>query len=542
MSLSKPKLRVVLLLLASILAWSLLAGCQIDVKPKDQAGQVGIQRQAQGKLRLSSSNPLTLDPSLVGDIVSYQYISQIFSGLVTLNDKLEIVPDIASSWDVSPDGKTYTFHLRKGVRFHNGTEVTADAFKYSIERATDPKTKSNVAQLYLADIVGAMDKLSGKAKEVSGVQVKGPYTLEIQIDAPKSYFLAKLTYPTSYALDKNSIEGDKNWTKHPNGTGPFKFKSFQPDKSLVLERNDSYYGSKAGVAEVQFYLGGGSPVTMYERDELDAAEVSLADIDRVQDKTSPLHKELVVTPELSLSYIGFNTTMKPFDDPKVRQAFAYATDKDKLANILFRKTRIKAKGILPPDMPGYDQNISGLPFDPKKAKELIAQSTYGSVGNLPEITLTVAAGGGSLAQSFAEMYKRNLGVEINVQQVDEVFHEELEASKYQMFYTGWIADYPDPQDFLDVIFHGHSNGNYTAFSDREVDRLLEAARTEPDTAKRMALYQQAERSVVQLAPVIPMFHDVDYVLVKPYVKGITMSPLGIMWLKDVQLQKQGDSN
>ncbi len=536
-SFSRRFLLVVQAILLLALISSSLMGCVADTKPKNEISQIGVNRPAQGVLRLYGGDPSTLDPSLVGDIESYQYISQIFSSLVTIDENMKIVPDIATGWDISKDGRTYTFHLRRDAKFQNGTPVTADAFKYSMERATDPKLRSQVAQLYLGDIVGVMDKLSGKAQEVRGIRVKDPYTLEIEIDAPKAYFLAKLTYPTAFALDKDSIEGDKNWTKHPNGTGPFRLKSWQQDQSIVLQRNDLYYGQKPSVAEVQFYLGGGSPVTMYERGELDAAPVSIADIDRVEDKHSPLNKELVVVPELSLSYIGFNTTMKPFDDPKVRQAFAYATDKDKLANILFKKTRAKANGVLPPGMPGYNKELAGLGFDPDKAKKLIAESSYGSTSNLPEITMTVAAGSGGVAESLAEMYKRNLGVEINVEQVDEAFQQELEERKYQMFMTGWIADYPDPQDFLDMMFHSKSNGNYTGFGDDRIDKMLEAAQVERDQDRRFQTYQEVESDVVQQAPIIPLFHDVDYTLVKPNVKGLILSPLGIISLKNVQLEK-----
>lgn len=524
------------LILLAIIS-SLLMGCIVETKPKNETSQVGVDRPAQGRLRLYGGEPITLDPAMVGDIGSYQYISQIFSGLVSINENLEIVGDIATEWTVSPDGRTYVFRLRHDAKFHNGTNVTADAFKYAMERAADPRTRSPVAPLYLGDIVGAMDKLSGKAQEIEGIKVKDPYTLEITIDAPKAYFLAKLTYPTAYALDRNSVEGDKDWAKHPNGTGPFKLKSWQPEKSIVLQRNDFYYGQKPSLAEVEFYLGGGSPVTMYERGELDAAPVTLADIDRVLDRNSPLNKELVVVPELSLSYIGFNASAKPFDDVKIRQAFAYATDKEKLANILFKKTRAKAVGVLPPEMPGHNESLAALEFDPEKAKALIAQSSYGSASNLPEITLTVSAGSGSLAESLAEMYKRNLGVDVSVVQVAEAFHQELEGRKYQMFMTGWIADYPDPQDFLDVMFHSQSNGNYTGFSDERIDKMLEAARIEKDATRRLRMYQEIESEVVQQAPIIPLFHDVDYTLVRPYVKGLVQSPLGITFLKNVRLEK-----
>ncbi len=166
---------------------------------------------AGGVLRLYEADPSTLDPGLVGDVGSYQYIGQIFSGLVTVDDKLEVAPDIASKWEISSDGRTYTFTLRRDVKFHDGTPVTAKDFKYSFERTTDPKLKSQVAAVYLGDIVGVDDKLSGKALEISGVQVKDDYTLILRIDAPRTYFLSKLTYPTAFVLLKSNVEGGKNW-------------------------------------------------------------------------------------------------------------------------------------------------------------------------------------------------------------------------------------------------------------------------------------------------------------------------------------------
>jgi ABC-type transport system substrate-binding protein len=519
-----------------------LTGCIVDTAPAIDKTEIEgkprvIDRPAQGKLRLAGSDPITLDPSLVGDIGSYQYIGMIYSGLVTIDDQMKIIPDLATKWDVSPDGRTYTFHLRNNAKFQNGTALTADAFKFAIERATDPRTKSQVAQLYLGDIVGAIDKIMGKAREVSGVRVKDPYTLELEIDAPKAFFLAKLTYPTAFALDKSTVEADRNWTRQPNGSGPFKLKSWQADQSMVFQRNELYYGQKPGVAEVEFYLGGGSPVTMYERNDLDVADVNIGDIERALDPRSALNKDLVTVPELSITYIGLNTTLKPFDDVKVRQAFAYATDKDKLTNILLKKTRVKAKGVLPPGMPGYNETFTGIGLDPQKAKELLAQSSYGSAANLPDITMTVSAGNDTVARSLAEMYRRNLGVEISVQQVDDVFNQEVEERKYQMFITGWIADYPDQQDFLDVFFYSRSTGNYTVFEDRGIDQMLEAARIEADEKKRDSIYQDIESQVVGMAPMIPLYHDVKYALVKPYVKGLVLSPLGIIVLRDVTIEK-----
>lgn len=502
---------------------------EATAQPTPSAASPGVQ----GVLRLTGAEPLTLDPALAQDVSSWSYLLHIFSGLVTLNNELQVVPALATGWTTDSAGRVYTFDLRPDAKFHDGKPVTSADFKYSFERATDPKLHSTVADLYLGDILGVNDKLAGKATEVGGVVVRGEHVLELTTDAAKPYFLAKLTYPTAYVVDRQNVAQGAQWWQHPNGSGPFKLKHWVKDGEILLEANDSYYGTKPQVAEVSFFFGGGSAMAMYERDELDVAEVGPADVGRVTDSNSPLNKELVVTPQLSLWYIGFNTKLKPFDDPKVRLAFDMATDKQRIVDVLLRQTRVKADGVLPPGMPGYDKNLPAVPFDPARARQLLAESSYGGAEQLPPITLTAGAGAASIGQRFAEMYQRNLGVQVNVEQVDRGFFEDLDAEKYQMFYVGWVADYPDPQDFLDVLFHSASSGNHMRYANKDVDRLLEQARVEQDQPKRWQLYQQAEQRIINDAPAVLLFHDVTYALVKPRVKGLTWTPIGILSFKDV---------
>ncbi len=497
-------------------------------------------------LNLPGGEPPTLDPALTQDATSASYIVEIFSGLVTLNRDLEVVPDIAESWDLSDDGTTYTFHLRDDVKFHDGKPVTAPDLKYAIERACDPSTGSVVADTYLGDIVGAQAKLRGEADEVSGVLVVDDYTLEIAIDSPKAYFLSKLTYPTAFVVDQENVEGPvQPWTDKPNGTGPFRLAEYQLGLRIVLERNETYYGTpKPALERVNFMLAGGSPMTMYETGELDAVPVGLADIERVLDPSNLLNKELSITlPTLSIFYIGFNVQKPPFDDQKVRQAFNYAIDKDKYVEVVWKKMQLKAEGILPPGMPGYNENLQGYPYDPEKARQLIAESRYGDVSNLPEITLNVSGGGGAAARQVAaivEMYKQNLGVDIAIQQTEwATYLWDLRAHRYQMFglTAGWIADYPDPQDFLDILFHSESRNNDMEYSNPAVDRLLEEARGEQDSEKRMELYQQIEEMILEDAPIVPLTHDADHWLTKPYVEGMIYPPAIIPKLKYVSISK-----
>ena len=489
-------------------------------------------------------DPPTLDPALAGDAESAVYVAEIFSGMVTLDRNLKISPDIAKSWDVSDDRMVYTFHLRDDVKFHDGRPVTAQDFKYSFERAANPTTVSPTADTYLGDIVGVKDKLNRKAAEVSGIKVIDNYTLQITIDQPKAYFLAKLTFPVAYVVDKNNVEkGGRTWTDQPNGTGAYKLKEYVRGQRLILVKNDSYYGDpKPQIAEVDYILGGGSFMTMYENGDLDATPVTIADIERVSDPSSPLNKELYIGPYLSTQFVVFNTHKPPFDDPKVRQAFSLAINRQQLVDVVSKKMPVVANTILPAGMPGYANSETPPPYDPAQAKQLLAQSKYAN--NLPDITWTTTGGGGSAPQgiqAMTAMLHDNLGVNVSIQQTDwATFIGQLNdpsSNPYQIFDIGWVADYADPQNFLDILFHTGSTQNWAAYSNPAVDPLLNQAGLEKDTATRFKLYQQAEQMILTDNPVIPLEYEREYWLTKPYVKGVIYPALIIPRLKYMSLSK-----
>ena len=488
------------------------------------------------ELRLYSEQPETLDPAIAQDVTSHRFVALIFSGLVALDSNLEVVPDLAESWEVDDSGTVYTFHLRTNARFHNGRAVTAKDVRYSLERACDPKRGSvKRAQSYLDDIVGVMERTKGQADSIAGVKVLDDYTIQITIDAPKPYFLAKLTYPTSYVVDRESVERDPDgWTDNPIGTGPFKLKEISDEKT-VLVAFDDYYQGRPNIDRVTFYHRG-QAVNMYERGQLDIVEIGVSYVDRVLDPKDPLHPDLRVVPQLDVWYIGFNCQKPPFDDPHVRRAFAYATNKKAIAEIVFNKMVLPAKGILPPGMPGYNPDLKGLDFDPDTAAEELSQSKYGDASELPPIILTVT--GAATGEMLAEMYKQSLGVEIQVEVVDwGEFLRGLDEQKYQMFSLGWIADYPDPHNFLDLLFHSDSAYNHGAYSNPKVDALLEKARVEQDHDRRMALYRQVEQLLVQDAPWIPLYHSAGYYLVKPYVKELIITGQDTMNLRQVTIEQ-----
>ena len=488
-------------------------------------------------------DPPSLDPALASDSYSHFVIRQLFSGLVAFNDKLEVMPDIAAALpQVSPDGKTYTFTLRRSVRFTNGQEVTSADFKYSFERAADPRLAGSQpasalpAALYLGDIVGVREKLAGSAQDIQGVQAPDPYTLVLQLDAPKAYFLSKLTSGPAYVVQRANVEKGAAWTEEPVGTGPFKLQSWQHNYLMSLAANSDYYGGAPAVKTVNIWMGANASgqVEQYERENsaLDVAGVGVEDLDRVTDRNNPLSRELRAVPDLSVTYLGFNLRQKPFDDPKVREALARALDRQKIARVMFQSRVTQALGFVPPNLGAYTSPANSDWYDVSRARQLLNESNYKGAANLPRLRLYTS--GDALGPTLREVYSQTLGIEIEVHEVEWAdFLAGLDRGEYPMFVTGWGADFPDPESFLGSLFRSNSPGNFTGYRNSDVDSALNLAATESAEERRMATYAQIEARALADYPAVPIFHSVSYILVKPYVQGLTITPIGILSLKDV---------
>ena len=489
-------------------------------------------------------DPPTLDPHLTTDATSAQVIVEVFGGLVTIDKNLDVVPDLAESWDISDDGRVYTFRIRPDAVFHDGKPVTAEDVRWSLERVTDPLTEAPNVDQYLGDIVGVDAKLAGDVLEISGVRVINERTIEITIDAPKSFFLAKMTYPTAFVLDRENIEANpKNWFRKPNGTGPFNITEYKVGETLILGRHDAYHLGPAKVAEVEMILSGGTSMRMYENDEIDISGVGLADLDRLLEPSHSLNAELTrAAPSFSVQYIGLNVNEPPLDDVKVRQALNLAIDKREIATIVLGDQVVPAKGIIPPGFPGFSELVSGYEFDPIKAKQLLLESKYGNdLDNLPPITITTPGSFGANVSLDMEvvlaMWEKNLGITTEFQQTEfATFLKDLNKRRFQMFDIGWIADYPDPENFLDILFYSDSSNNHTNYNNPEVDALLEKARVETDETLRFSIYNEVEQTILDDAPWIPLWYSGErYLLVKPNVHDYLLTPLIIPKLRHVYL-------
>ncbi len=484
-----------------------------------------------------STNPRDYDPATEHDSGD----KRIYSGLVSLDTNLHLVADLAESWDISANGTVYTFHLRTNAKFQDGRPVVAQDVIYSWERAANPATQSDTVLTYLGDIVGVAEMHSGKADHISGLKALDDHTLQVTIDAAKPYFLYKLTMPVAFVLDKENVESGPNWYRTPNGTGPYKLVRWDSFKLMVYDANPDYYLGAPSIPQIIVELYTGFGIDLYESGEIDMTGISPSDVTSVLDPTSPLHSDLYSGVSLCTDYVTFDVSKPPFDDVKVRQAFSMAFNRQKFIDVVDNGVGIPAEGLYPPALPGYNPNLKGLPYDPQQARQFLAESKYGGPQGLPAIVFTSEGFGNSAGADVAamvQMWQQNIGVKITI--------ENLEPDKYldllytgqhgQIFSGGWCADYPDPENFADVLFHTGAQQNLGNYSNPALDAILDQARVEQNVSKRIQLYQQAEQIIVQDAPALFISHDVSYMLVKPYVKGYVLTPISIpieryLWLQ-----------
>ncbi len=487
--------------------------------------------------------PTIMDPAVARETTSGFFVNHVFSGLVRLDDDHAVVPDLAESWEVDESGTVYTFTLREGITFHNGRPITAEDFKYSVERGTELETPSDTVPLYLGDIVGVDEKLNGEMDQVDGVEVIDERTLRITIDARKEYFLAKLTYPTAFVVDRVTVRarGEDWWMDDEiNGSGPFKLMEWAPEEYVILERFDGFHrpAKVEYVVSPRETVAGAGALDMYLSNAWDAVWVGVRSLDRVEEVG--LTAELREYPQLTSYFVSIDGTLPPFDDLNVRRAFAMALDRQGLIDDNLEGNVTLANGLLPPGIPGYTASLEGIPFDPEEARRLLAESKY--AGDLPEIVYTAVDYGGrpsSLIQYMLDEWREELGVEVSAGLLDtDTYYYDLEEAGEHLLLYGWVADYPDPENFLDLLMH--SEIHESRYVSQRFDVLVERARIEPVRETRMGLYQQAEQLLMDDAGIIPLFHVKDYVLVRPHVMGFDVSPLGLALMEGITLGPIGE--
>jgi ABC-type transport system substrate-binding protein len=508
----------------------LVAGCAGHGPSGDRpAGPGNILRVAM------TAEPTTLDPALVQDGPTIDLLQQIYEGLVQWTPNNTLAPALATSWSIGNKGLTYTFHLRPGVKFHSGAPLTADDVVYSFTRSLDPRLQSPVGLTYMGDIAGAADYASGKAKTLAGVKALDPLTVQVTITKPKAYWLNVLTYPTAYIVNPSAVQSDPKGAitaANTDGTGAFELKSYQPGMAVDLTANPRYWGGAPRIAGQHrpILTDANTRHSEYLAGQLDIVDESQGDLDA--DKSNPeLAGQIHFWPRAATWYVSFGEIAQPiFKDARVREALAYATDKNKIAQIVFANNRDVAQDILPEGIPGWSARFRGIPYDPAKARQLLAAAGFPGGKGFPTLTMSYRESMPDLSKTvdlLREMYARNLGVTIQPRQTEwATLLTEEDNKALPIYHMRWSADYLDPQDYYSLLYRTGAPENNTGYSNPDFDKLVDSADIEQNPVKRADLYRQAARIVADEVPMIPLYYQKDPELVRTYVRGLDDSLMG----------------
>jgi oligopeptide transport system substrate-binding protein len=510
-----------------------------EVKGKEDVLQGGLYR------RPLEFMPRTLDPALTTDIYSVAIVQQLFDGLVQFDKNLNVIPAIAKSWMISPDGLTYTFFLKEGVKFHNGSEVTADDFVYSFSRVIDPKNRS-IASKLLEKVVGFKEFQDGKANFASGFRSVDKYIFEIRLSEPFSPFISALGTIHFKVVPKAEVEKPSSaFAKAPVGTGPFKFLSLKEKEEIILEKNPDYFEGRPYLDKIIFRIFHGAPrEKIFKEFKEGGLEESFIPPGEIEEIAKDKNFLFVKKPMLSLRYYGFNSLSKPLNNKELRKAMNFAIDKNFIISEIHKNQFNVAKGILPPGMPGYDPQKNPYSYNKIQVRKSLLKAGYPEGQGLPTLQIWSASNSEAAQKELNEIQsqlrKIRITTNINFETNWPNFVSMLKANQAPIFIHAWYADFPDPDNFLGTLFHSQSQYNFTAYRNSEVDRLLDQARTERDYLKRIETYRKIEEIILEDAPIVPMVNHLFQMVYQPYVRGIDVNALGGHYIpmKKIWLKKE----
>jgi ABC-type transport system substrate-binding protein len=473
-----------------------------------------------------NADPTTLDPALIVDVTGGSLSAKLFNGLVKLDGDLAVVPDIAESWEIKDHGAAYVFHLRKGVLFTNGREVTAEDFRYSFMRIFDPATKSPNTWI-LEKILGAKEYMKGRAGEVRGIEAVDRYTLVIRLEKPFSPFLKLLTMPGTYVVPKEEVVRlGEDFSSHPVGTGPFILKEWRRNNDLVFSRNDAYFDSKAKVAGIVYRIipEDLTAVTEFEVGNLDVITIPASEYGRYRD--SPKWKQLISSARgLNTYYLGFNCSRPPFDNMALRKAVSYAIDREKILKTFYEGRGRLAQGPVP-DLIRRWTPPGVYPYDPALAKRIVEEE--GFKNRVINFYINADQEVVDMAE-IIQSYLKKAGLQVRVKQLEwSAYKAALNNGEADMFWISWWADYPDPENFLFPLFHSSNHGasgNRSWYTNKEVDRLIEAGQAASAQSDANGYYMSAEKIITREAPWVFFWHRTDFTLRQPWVKKYRIYPI-----------------
>ncbi len=482
-------------------------------------------------------DPRSLDPALSTDVPTGRVVAYVFDGLTRFTPDAKVVPGLAKSWDVSPDGITYTFHLRRGVKFHDGRAFSASNVVNSFQRVLDPATKGGRGwPLY--PIKGAEDYAAGKAKTISGMAAPDDSTVVITLKEPFSIFPKLLAMPVTSIVPDNP---PADFGQKPIGTGPWKFVEWRHDDYLRFAKNPDYFDGPPKTDSLTARI---IPEASTATAEFEAGNVDVLNVPDEAGKSwqvDPEKKKLLTSaPALRFWYVAINTTRGPLTDVRVRQALNYAVDVNTMLSQVMAGRGSVANGVIPPTLGGAEPGRKGYPHDVAKAKQLLA-----AAGHPNGIDVELWSATTDQSPRVAQTIQANLaeaGIRAKIVQRDaSSMREAARKGQTDLALKEWWADYPDAENFLYPLLHSKNKGvggNVSFYSNPKFDALVDQAHREQDEAKRNSLYTQADQIQLNDAPMIYLFFYKDMYAVQPWIKGFTVPAVfnGQRWT-DVTISK-----
>ncbi len=463
-------------------------------------------------------DPRSLDPALSTDVPTGRAVGYLFDGLTRFTPEAKVIPGLATSWDVSPDGSVYTFHLRRGVTFTDGTPFVARQVATSWQRVLDPKVKGGRGwPLY--PIKGAKEFADGKATGIAGVSVPDDSTVVVTLKEPFAIFPKLLAMPVA-AIAPDHIPA--NFGEAPVGTGPWKLVEWKHDDYLLFAPNTKYWGGapKADSLKARIIAEPSTAVAEFESGNVDVLQIPQGDIQSWQEDTER-RKLLHSTPSLELVYVAINTTRGPLRDVRVRQALNMAIDRRVLVRNLIAGRGDLAAGVIPPSLPGSVKTRVGYTFDTLQAKKLLREAGYpnGIDVDLWTSTNPIYVRIAETLQGYFQLSGIRARI---VQRESAAAREAARKGQTDLFVKDWYADYPDAENFLYPLLHSANKGvggNVSYFDNATYDSLVTAARREQDETRRVALYTQADQLAFEQAPMIFLYFYNELNAVQPWIKG-----------------------
>lgn len=485
-----------------------------------------------------STEPPTLDPAQATDQVSFTVINAIYEGLTIVDENGDVQPGVAEKWDVSPDGKTYTFTIRSDAKWNNGEAVTAYDFENSWKRALnpelEPKPSQYAYQLYYIKGAESYNTGNGSVEDV-GIKATDEHTLVVELNAPTTYFTSLLSTAIYFPVHSSAFENPAFATDANMVTnGPFKMTGWKRNTSITLEQNEQYHAlDEIKFAKVTMTMvnDSASELNMYKTGKLDYAgnPTGALPTDQYATLAKEYPDDYQVKGTASMYYFLFNTTEAPFDNQKIRQALSMAISREDITEKVTLGGQIPAYGLVPPGIKGevkeFREEYSDAYFteDIEQAKQLLAEGlAEEGLSELPTFKLSYNTNDQNqkIAEAIVDMWRTNLGIDAQISNEEwGVFLDNRSAMNFQVARAGWGADYNDPISFIG-LFTSKSGNNNTGFASAEYDALVEKVDNTTDQAERMKLMAEAEKMLIDSHSIIPLYYYTSVHMMNPDVKGV----------------------